>query len=781
MLGSLHARPNVLGGGHAIFSEEGSQLQSPTTSAFSRSNRERLNDPFVSMLDLDDDPRLSVASDVYDNEQSDDVSLDNSSHRLGYLGPNLRFHSRAPWETDDTTLDNDEELSYNFLTSSKKALGFSSSPRTSNARRPSSESTRSQAKSKQSFETTSSQLSYPRGALYALAQESFSTSSLGIPAAAEKSVRSKTPLNRVRLDSTHNTTLPPSPTCVTHSNHIPLTNSSRHEAQDAQSSASHFTHANDFHPYANPDLVCQVLEEHPHSSPKQGILRNGSIGTVTDSIAYSTVSSSKTRFTSVPAYPTLSENAQTRASAIQCREIFSPISVVNTPHLDSKLPSNEESFFTDRQPVVESLSGRTEQVICTSFSLISLEEARARKRSTTSQPTVALSPPPSSTPLSVMFHPDSHNADSRRYDLEDGDFSPCSQRARARSASAGAKAKVAFQSVVGSGQSKLEADVGHGKTLKHRKSGFMRLFNGGRGQDKEEKSPPPPVPSLSDAYAALCAAQETPKVAAQCNFIPGPSLSLEASLSSPEQTPSPTGVPALGRLSPNPKRPIPSLSINTQSHLTLSAVKNEDFQMRTAPSTKVSLPHWSDNLSPQSAPANVSDFPALKLRPVSTAFSAQFVDHIVLPDCRPSLETDGGTPISPTKIFSPVTPGSASISDLSSTDPKLSTLTNFISQDNSSVISALQEQIINAKLAWQRQIWELESQVRDLKAEVDDLHKAESEGTFCERCGRGQRRPKVGSTPNSLGGEAQNMKNLGVMSRPRALTGSSSRFGNALP
>ncbi|KNZ75641.1 hypothetical protein J132_02415 [Termitomyces sp. J132] len=700
------------------------------------------------MLDLDDDPRLSVASDVYDNEQSDDVSLDNSSHRLGYLGPNLRFHSRAPWETDDTTLDNDEELSYNFLTSSKKALGFSSSPRTSNARRPSSESTRSQAKSKQSFETTSSQLSYPRGALYALAQESFSTSSLGIPAAAEKSVRSKTPLNRVRLDSTHNTTLPPSPTCVTHSNHIPLTNSSRHEAQDAQSSASHFTHANDFHPYANPDLVCQLLEEHPHSSPKQGILRNGPIGTPTDSIAYSTVS--KTRFTSVPAYPTLSENAQTRASAIQCREIFSPISVVNTPHLDSKLPSNEESFFTDRQPVVESLSGRTEQVICTSFSLISLEEARARKRSTTSQPTVALSPPPSSTPLSVMFHPDSHNADSRRYDLEDGDFSPCSQRARARSASAGAKAKVAFQSVVGSGQSKLEADVGHGKTLKHRKSGFMRLFNGGRGQDKEEKSPPPPVPSLSDAYAALGAAQETPKVAAHCNSTPDPSLSLEASLSSPEQTPSPTGVPALGRLSPNPKRPIPSLSIH-------------------------------EGFSPQSAPANVSDFPALKLRPVSTAFSAQFVDHIVLPDCRPSLETDGGTPISPTKIFSPVTPGSASISDLSSTDPKLSTLTNFISQDNSSVISALQEQIINAKLAWQRQIWELESQVRDLKAEVDDLHKAESEGTFCERCGRGQRRPKVGRTPNSSGGEAQNMKNLGVMSRPRALTGSSSRFGNALP
>ena len=47
-----------------------SPLQSPTTSTFSaRTPHERLDDPSTSMLDLDDDPRTSVASLNYDDEQ----------------------------------------------------------------------------------------------------------------------------------------------------------------------------------------------------------------------------------------------------------------------------------------------------------------------------------------------------------------------------------------------------------------------------------------------------------------------------------------------------------------------------------------------------------------------------------------------------------------------------------------------------------------------------------------------------------------------------------------
>ncbi|KAG6878636.1 hypothetical protein C0993_001159 [Termitomyces sp. T159_Od127] len=660
MSGALNAQLRVLGGDHATFSQKafGYQLQSPTTTTFrqsARSNRERLDDPSISMLDLDDDSRLSVASDVYDDEQpppdSNDISHDSSSHRLSYLGPNLRFHSRAPWEIDDTTSDNNE-CSSGFLSSSKKAFGFSNSPRTSDSYRPSGESTRSQAKSKQSFETTLSQISYPRGALYALAQESLSTSSLG---ASTPAFRSKGPLKHVRPDSSNNTTLLSSPTLSTHSNHILLTNSSKRDTQLSSTTYHDAYPADDIHPYANPDLGFQVLEE----SPKRAISRSDSDGTVTKFVAHSALPKSEAKFAVGSASPFLPANTRSRASAIQGREISPPISVVNT--LDSKLACEE----SHAQIIPESLSGWVERVIEPGFSLISLDEARARKRSATAQSTVPLSTPSSSSPLSLMPQAESGNSDSGRYDIEGG-FSPHSRRARARSASAGTKAKVAFQSMVGGGQPKLEADAGHGKALKHKKSGFMRLFNGGRGQDREEKILPPPVPSLSNLYADFDTTQKVPKVT------------------------TPRGC------------------------------------------------YWFSRIK------TTADFD----------------------------ETDVGTPVSSTKFFSPLTPGSASLSDSAA-------FTGEISED--SVVSALQQQISNAKFAWQRQVLELERQVRDLKAEVDDLRKADSEGPFCERCGRGQHRSKVEIIQDVQVDEAQCTKNLGVMSRPRARTGISSRFSNALP
>ena len=58
-------------------------------------------------------------------------------------------------------------------------------------------------------------------------------------------------------------------------------------------------------------------------------------------------------------------------------------------------------------------------------------------------------------------------------------------------------------------------------------------------------------------------------------------------------------------------------------------------------------------------------------------------------------------------------------------------------RDQSSVIQALQEQILSTRRAWQRQIWELEGQVRDLKAEVEELRTAEGSSEYCMACGRG--------------------------------------------
>ncbi|KAG6832295.1 hypothetical protein H0H92_003528 [Tricholoma furcatifolium] len=752
------------------------QLQSPTTSTFTtRTHRERLDDPSTSMLDLDDDPRSSLASDDYNGEQR---SLDNSNElrRLSYLGPNLRFHSRAPWETDDLALD-DEDQSRSILLSSKKAFGFSNSPRPSNVHRPSVESTRSQAKSKHSIETASSQVSYPRGALYALAQESLSTSSLGASMADAKAARSKFPLHRVRLDSPSNN-YPSSPT-ATRSNHTPLNTSSPLNTPDTHTpTTSHgrptYT-ADSIHPYANPDLIFQESVDQLN----EGISRSDSVGTVIHSVTHTTLSKSDTRSTLAPATSTFSVNARHRSSTIQGRGISSPISVVNnTLRLDAKPNTGEESFFARAHPGADNLPDWNDRITSPGFSLISLEEARAqRTRSATAHPTVPLSPTPIWTPSIDVSPLDHQPVDSRGYEIDDGSIND--QKARTRSTSAGARAKVTLQNIVGGGQSKVESDAGQGKTLKHKKSGFMRLFNGGRGQDREDKSSPPPLPSLMDAYAGFDASHREPK--AMMRRIPVPDISSYLQEGSPSSPHSPVDVPVLTKPSPSSKRPIPTLSINTQplslGNRTPLAADYQDIQARTAPSLDIPQQPWLGELLPQSAPANVTEFPILKLRPVSTLFSGQFGDIVLSdsnPDSRPSLETDVDTPGSSTRVFSPITPSSFTLN----TDPKLTPMPT--GSDDQVTISALQEQILNTKLAWQRQIWELESQVRDLKAEVDDLRRADTEGIMCESCGRVQRLPpKVQTNLNRPARDTQNIQKLGVVNRPRARTGISSRFGNS--
>ncbi|RDB29180.1 hypothetical protein Hypma_015666 [Hypsizygus marmoreus] len=774
-------------------------LKSPTASTFSA--RERLNDPSTSMLDLDEDPRLSMVSDVYEEDQQlVDDDDDEPMPRMSLLGPKMRFHSRAPWEMDDETLQEENESDYGtLLPTSKKGFGFSS-PRSSDVSRPSGESTRSQAKTKRSFETTISQVSYPRGALYALAQESLSTTSLSPSVPNHKTGRTKFPVNRVRSDSPNNS-LPPSPTSAIQSpanaRYVNVTPSLRvnHEPafppQDSQAfnSAEYPRHrrptypADDFHPYANPDLVISYAQVQPSSFNKQGISRSDSIATVTDSL--STMSRSGTRSTLTPVTSTSSVPSRNRTSTIQGREISSPISVLN--RLDSASRAYNNQSPLPPQPGIDNLPGWTDRGAPPAFALISLEEARAqRSRSATAHPPLPHLPFVASS--GIPF-PDAGNGSENSSDYG----STTHSRARARSISAGAKAKTALQTIVGGSSGQMKADhqepepvitnPGGAKSLKHKKSGFMRLFNGGRGQDKEEKAQPPPVPLLSDVYAAHKAqtAQKIPKITTHRIPVPEISPSVIEGPSSNEGGSPTSQITPIPKPSPSPKpRPPPLLSINTQpqgyvNRAPSTASGETSFQTRNMPSSLLDPPRFNDSV-PQSAPANVSEFPALKLRPVSTMFSAQFGDHIVTLDSRPSLETDLGTPGSSSNVFSPITPGSSTRSERSINEKHPSMAS--ISEDQSAVISALQDQIVSAKLAWQRQIWELEGQVRDLKAEVEELRTTGNEAGYCDACGRGQhsKQDTAHRQPNDL----QEGKPGGVVNRPRARTGTSSRFGSAV-
>jgi len=82
------------------------------------------------------------------------------------------------------------------------------------------------------------------------------------------------------------------------------------------------------------------------------------------------------------------------------------------------------------------------------------------------------------------------------------------------------------------------------------------------------------------------------------------------------------------------------------------------------------------------------------------------------------------------------------------------------------VIRALQGQIFGAKGDWQNRVWELESQIRGLKAEIEDMRKVENSGGYCEACGRG--RKKSGSVSHRRTRVPDNDNGAG--NRPRAYT-----------
>jgi len=84
-----------------------------------------------------------------------------------------------------------------------------------------------------------------------------------------------------------------------------------------------------------------------------------------------------------------------------------------------------------------------------------------------------------------------------------------------------------------------------------------------------------------------------------------------------------------------------------------------------------------------------------------------------------------------------------------------------------------------ARRAWQRQIWELEGQVRDLKAEVEEFRTAEHSKEYCAACGRGS----AGRSPDEPEIDMEDLQKAGVkvggvVNRPRARTGVGSRFAS---
>ncbi|KAH9898089.1 hypothetical protein C8Q73DRAFT_641704 [Cubamyces lactineus] len=834
------------------------------------SDRERLNIPTASSLDLDDDPRSSAEySSLHDDDGSspEEEVDDEEIPRISMYGPKMRFHSPAPWEEEGEepppreSVDDSSKRPKKKSDSGKKGWGLA---RGTGEPRPSTDSARS-GRPKQSFETTSSLSA--TGALAALAQASMSSTSLAINPSPQSlrdklslpRLRSRTPSNVGQIDA-----------FSTSSNASPISRMTSPADTDLdERSLGHAStrsatpqYAEYTHPYANPDLVRVASVDPPPPSPgiqsTFGTYRSDSNATLTDTTPSSSMSQfrSTTTLSMTPGTSTTSVNPSlsdsTSSTKVGGRGISGPIPVDK-----SSLPLAALSMLNGGvpqspalQPSHMSPGSRTRELASPNMQmggiaawhessggalkLISLEEAQAqareRSRSATAHPVI--SSPYASTSKTQLPDPDS-----------DG-----SQRTtgRARSTSAGATKSRHPPPPMPSGDSSssVGSNGGPHKQVVRKKSGFMRLFNGKDRERVSPSSPPPPVPMFSsDAFAAnYMPPMPPPPPPSQysrprqgsTHRVPVPSLSPSllgdsptasapgssgsgsasgsgsgsgsgsSSESPPTSAPSSsitvTGLREQQQLSA--RRKVPDLSIDTSSpsignlnakvayNAPLSAGANDVSHMHHLTPTVVSRAEKASNgVVPSSAPPSKTDFVGLSIRPVSTLFSRELKEQLAVADdaslrTRPSLEADTGTPTTATTAVSPLSPdfpntkalGYGRSSDEKSGGPVIAQQDD---RDQSSVIQALQEQILTARRAWQRQIWELEGQVRDLKAEVEELRAADGNGEFCAACGRGgARRPGPAE-------ECRNVEELkragvktGVVNRPRARTGVGSRFAS---
>lgn len=297
------------------------------------------------------------------------------------------------------------------------------------------------------------------------------------------------------------------------------------------------------------------------------------------------------------------------------------------------------------------------------------------------------------------------------------------------------------------------------RTLKQKKSGFMRLFNG-KDKDKTQAptpTPAPPVTAPSMPRTPKLSSARVPVPTLSPSLVPHSPLQFDSIVNGDGRENGPMGSP---RNQESMQQQGATLTIITTKDASPSGAPASSQSLRTGcgSSSIISGLSPSHALSPASAPPLTTTFPGLSLRPISTVFSAHFADHIM------SLESPSASPMQ-TDSSSTTAGGSGSGSSGSIVSP-LATEPSFdekhahavADDDPYAIIQQLQEQLRSTRKAWQHQIWELEGQVRDLRAEIDEMRLKELRGERCLLCGRSD------ELDQGVGG-------LGVVDRPRARTG----------
>ncbi|KAH0838204.1 hypothetical protein J3R83DRAFT_6456 [Lanmaoa asiatica] len=735
--------------------------------------------------------------DVQDDSDVDDCTDDDASHRISLQGPKIRFHSRAPWETDDVIPHGEESdnSSRSATIGSKlrrKASRADNLIRTftrGSSSRPSVDSARSQVSETSSFEITAGNYSSSRGALYDLARQSMSTSSLSSTASA--SVRHQgfarvnnypkpshyfTQTRTVSLDGTAplSTTLENAPVLPSPSTTSRISNERSAKASRVSLHQERQPHDGFVHPYANPDLVAAYApspETIPSHHPILGDMsRSDSNSTITDST--STRSAALSVISTETSTSLISRDLQHGNPRVNGKEISSPISVLCQS--DISYVDRDTRFLSLHPPPTSFDDPRRSNPRSPTVTLISLQEAQARERyrSNTVHTTFARTKLPFSNSDDIP--------EAMEDQTEEVDTAGILDRTRARSTSIGTRHKTvpllpAQSQITEMRESAVStsASAVPGRALKHKKSGFMRLFSGRNSEGEKERCPPPPIPPLADVYAeqsseihrtgktSKTTLTRTPKSSLSPTLRSGASNATLASTNSASSG----GDGPDGRGPSSRRRQPPSLSIVTKSsdHSISTSVAGQGSPM----SLNFTPPPSLSFTVPQSAPPGSTDFPGLKLRPVSTSFSSHFAD--IVAGAVEELQHDAHTPssaASSSTALSPFTPVSTRRSDDASTTAVETSGEEYLT------IKGLQDQLVFTKKAWQQEIWELHGQIRDLTSELEDLRAADHQ-VYCEVCGRGEPQRRHASPLDE-----QQPKKVGIVNRPRARTGDTARFAS---
>lgn len=691
---------------------------------------------------LGPDDATSASSSLSSGDDTDSDAEDvDSTCRISVRGPTIRFRSRAPWETSDTEERVESTQPLAGLTAKAKGKSTADGFMRTLARaspvisRPSVESSYSQGNSTPSPEF------FPEGSTHRAMLYHVSDH---MPAS---SVSPTLPHNTGPYGeatsslSSHHSSTEDTSSYTTRGHGSAFTSSTYHSRSSTHSSrlSEECSSREDFvHPYANPNLIVPHPSKPDSPSQRSNFKRSDSITTVTDTISSRSTSSAVPR-ESLEVSP-ISKDSQ-NSQRISKKEISSPSNPFHGDDINSAYLDRDAKFLSLHPPLRGSAGpGWIAHHHSPPVALISLQEAQAREKSRIASPHTGPvhSNAVDSTSRVPLLHPGeltatpNHQNDSSRMSN--------SVRPRAQSISTSARAKTALHSVMGTTSQFEPRNLGPSssrtsgsRALKHKKSGFLRLF-GGRG-DGDQPSPPP-VPSLRDTYI-MQGVREAPLFG---NLEQHPPSHAPAAMAGSRKLNSEGGAgtwhgnqdPECEPSVPTTRKLLPrSLNIDTgtSSHVTL--IPNSGSDVRFRPHNDISRSASSLPLNvPQSAPSTALDFQALQLRPVSSLFSAHFAEYVDGSDADTPL--DSGT-TSPTSNFgvmhSPLTP----LSSRPSNDEPHQTV--GVSAEDPSVVKALQEQMLSADKAWQQQVQELQQQIKVLEAKVEELRPADNK-RYCESCRR---------------------------------------------